>query len=183
MTSFRRGLARFSARSAQYWDRHVLSAVPKFRQLPRAQNPSSQSEAGVAHGSSGHAQSSALSASSGHTSLPTILTAAADAGWAIPCQTVDEQVINDSLMNLLEAPTINVPEVDCRWTSARRPFGTVSFGHNQMTACADGYLEGQHIREIFAIVEVKAAQRDRKARPNVLWQDSGGGRNGSVDPD
>lgn len=41
-----------------------------------------------------------------------------------------------------------------------------------MTAYIDGYLEGQYIPEIYAIVKAKAVQRDREARPNVLWQEA-----------
>ncbi|KAJ5789582.1 uncharacterized protein N7518_006593 [Penicillium psychrosexuale] len=41
-----------------------------------------------------------------------------------------------------------------------------------MTACTNGYLEGSHIRETFAIIEVKAARRSWSARPEVLWQEA-----------
>jgi hypothetical protein len=41
-----------------------------------------------------------------------------------------------------------------------------------MTVCVDGYLTGHNIREVFAIVEVKAAVRDRRDRPEVLWQEA-----------
>ncbi|KAJ6137909.1 hypothetical protein N7471_004395 [Penicillium samsonianum] len=41
-----------------------------------------------------------------------------------------------------------------------------------MTTYTDSYLEGHHIREVFAIVEVKAAHRDRKTRPEILRQEA-----------
>ena len=41
-----------------------------------------------------------------------------------------------------------------------------------MTACTNVYLEGSHIRETFAIIEVIAARRGWSARPEVLWQEA-----------
>jgi hypothetical protein len=41
-----------------------------------------------------------------------------------------------------------------------------------MTVCVDGHITGHNIREVFAIVEVKAAVRNRRDRPEVLWQEA-----------
>ncbi|KAJ5357204.1 hypothetical protein N7541_004362 [Penicillium brevicompactum] len=76
----------------------------------------------------GLAQSSGVSVACTVTSVPTILTAAADADYAVPIRTADEEIVNESLMNLLKKLTMRIPSVVCRWSSDRRPFDAVSFG-------------------------------------------------------
>lgn len=80
--------------------------------------------------------------------------------------------MNEALTELLRALTLNIPDIACRWTSARRPFATLPFGQNELTACTDGYLKGIIVDETFAIVKAKAASRDRKRKPLVLWQEA-----------
>ncbi|KAJ5945102.1 hypothetical protein N7516_005270 [Penicillium verrucosum] len=77
--------------------------------------------------------------------------------------------MNEALTELLRALTLNIPDIACRWTSARRPFATLPFGQNELTACTDGYLKGIIVDETFTIVKAKAASRDRKP----AWKHSG----------
>jgi hypothetical protein len=158
------------------------SAGPVFRpsravrvpgSLPGA-SQSSASQSGASHTSvgPGHAQSSGVSVASTVTSVPTILTAAADVDYVVPSRTADEQIVNESLMNLLKTLTMRIPSVACRWSSGRRPFNAVSFGNNQLIAYTDGYLVAPHTLEVFAVVEVKAMIRDREQHPEVLWQEA-----------
>ncbi|CAG8359254.1 unnamed protein product [Penicillium salamii] len=143
------------------------SAGPVFR-------PSRASQPGAGHTGVGpeHAQSTGVSVASSVTSVPTILTAAADVDYVEPSRTADEQIVNESLMNLLKTLTMRIPSVACRWSSGRRPFNAVSFGNNQLIAYTDGYLVAPHNREVFAVVGVKAMTRDRKKHPEVLWQEA-----------
>ncbi|KAJ5334527.1 hypothetical protein N7452_006930 [Penicillium brevicompactum] len=53
---------------------------------------------------------------------------AADADNAVPIRTADEQIVDESLMNLLKTLTMRIPSVVYRWSSGRRPFDAVSFG-------------------------------------------------------
>ncbi|CAI7599472.1 unnamed protein product [Penicillium glandicola] len=88
-----------------------------------------------------------------------------------PGRTEDEQIVNDALLQFLTALVIYYPDSKCQWTSARSPFGKTKFGQNSMKARTDGYLTANG--EVFAIVEVKPQIRDRKRRPEVLWQETG----------
>lgn len=158
------------------------SAGPVFRPSravrvpgsPPGASQSSASQSGASHTSvgPGHAQSSGVSVASTVTCVPTILTAAADVDYVPPSRTADEQIVNESLMNLLKTLTMRIPSVACRWSSGRRPFNAVSFGNNQLIAYTDGYLVAPHTLEVFAVVEVKAMIRDREQHPEVLWQES-----------
>ncbi|CAI7594441.1 unnamed protein product [Penicillium viridicatum] len=140
---------------------------------PSGASQSSASQSGASHTSvgPGHAQGSEVSVASTVTSVPTILTAAADVDYVVPSRTADEQIVNESLMNLLKTLTMRIPSVACRWSSGRRPFNAVSFGDNRLVAYTDGYLVAPHTLEVFAIVEVKAMIRDREQHPGVLWQE------------
>lgn len=89
----------------------------------------------------------------------------------------DEQIVNDSVISLLKALTINIDRVECRWSSHRNPFSSVKLGPEgntkTLTALADGYLEGKSKPgEVFALVEAKAAIRHRLKNPEVLWQEA-----------
>jgi hypothetical protein len=119
----------------------------------------------------GHAQGSGVSVASTVTSVPTILTAAADVDYVVPSRMADEQIVNESLMNLLKTLTVRIPSVACRWSSDRRPFNAVSFGNNRLIEYTDGYLVAPHTLEVYAVVEVKAMIRDREQHPEVLWQE------------
>ena len=103
---------------------------------------------------------------------PTDVTAAADADPPLNMRTSDEQIVNDALLHLLKALTMNVPGVSCRWSSARAPFERVRFGDNSFVARIDGYLQGLGVPDIFAIVEVKPQIRDRTNRPALYWQET-----------
>ncbi|KAJ5487666.1 hypothetical protein N7530_001966 [Penicillium desertorum] len=97
--------------------------------------------------------------------------------------------MNESPMNLRKTLTINILGVGCRWTSGNMPFDTVdnspelpgpidlwrlaTDGKSKklryllfaMTANTGGYLEGNHICEVFIVIEVKAAHQDRISVP------------------
>ncbi|KAJ5508534.1 hypothetical protein N7527_010677 [Penicillium freii] len=161
------------------------TAPPIFR--PRSsQDPSSQpdSQSQPAAGSTTHlAVSGAAEAPSPAAAAPSPSsfalgtsgpsgTATTYASWMIPSRSKDEQIVNEALTELLRALTLNIPDIACRWTSARRPFATLQFGQNELTACTDGSLEGIVVDETFAIVEAKAASRDRRRQPLVLWQEA-----------
>ncbi|KAJ5138910.1 uncharacterized protein N7515_003758 [Penicillium bovifimosum] len=161
------------------------TAPPIFR--PRSsQDPSSQpdSRSQPAVGSSTHLAVSgareapspaaaALSPSSFALSASGLSgTATTYASWIVPSRSKDEQIVNEALTELLRALTLNIPDIACRWTSARRPFATLQFGQVELTACTDGYLEGIGVDETFAIVEAKAAGRDRRRQSLVLWQEA-----------
>ncbi|KAJ5833981.1 hypothetical protein N7447_000007 [Penicillium robsamsonii] len=161
------------------------TAPPIFR--PRSsQDPSSQpgSQSRPAAGSTTHlAVSGATEAPRPTAAAPSPCqlplstsgqsgTATTYASWIVPSRSKDEQIVNEALTELLRALTLNIPDIACRWTSARRPFATLQFAQNELTACTDGYLEGIVVDETFAIVEAKAASRDRKHQPLVLWQEA-----------
>ena len=106
------------------------------------------------------------------SSLPSAVTAAAEAEGQFYEKTKDEQIVNESLMSFLKALTINISGVRCHWTSARELFHSVQSGDTKMTARTDGYLQGIDISDVFSIVEVKPGIRNRRAHPEVLWQES-----------
>ncbi|KAJ5551599.1 hypothetical protein N7535_000456 [Penicillium sp. DV-2018c] len=147
------------------------TAPPIFRPRSR-QDPSSQSgsQSQPAVGSSTHL------AVSGAREAPSPAAAALSPSSFAPSASgpriMDEQIVNEALTEVLRALTLNIPDIACRWTSARRPFATLQFGQVELTACTDGYLEGIGVDEKFAIVEAKAAGRDRRRQPLVLWQEA-----------
>jgi hypothetical protein len=48
-------------------------------------------------------------------------------GLTIP-KTKDEQIVNDSVTQLLKILTMYIPDVRCRWTTHRTPFPSVELG-------------------------------------------------------
>jgi hypothetical protein len=147
------------------------SAGPVFRPSRAVWVPGSPFGASHTSVGPGHAQGSGVSVASTVTSVPTILTAAADVDYVVPSRMADEQIVNESLMNLLKTLTVRIPSVACRWSSDRRPFNAVSFGNNRLIEYTDGYLVAPHTLEVYAVVEVKAMIRDREQHPEVLWQE------------
>ncbi|OQE13169.1 hypothetical protein PENFLA_c053G08086 [Penicillium flavigenum] len=97
------------------------------------------------------------------------IMAAADGMMPYRAFTKDEQIVNDALLQFLKAVTLSIPNVKCRWSFARSPFGKVDFGENEMTARVDGYLEGIDVNDVFAITENPRESRSR--RPLLISQD------------
>jgi hypothetical protein len=105
------------------------SAGPAFRPSravrvpgsPFGASQSSASQSGASHTSvgPGHAQGSGVSVASTVTSVPTILTAAADVDYVVPSRMADEQIVNESLMNLLKTLTMRIWPVDGALTGDR----------------------------------------------------------------
>ncbi|CAI7588926.1 unnamed protein product [Penicillium bialowiezense] len=84
----------------------------------------------------------------------------------------DEQIVNESLMNLLKTLTMRIPSVACRWSSGRRPFNAVSFGDNKLIAYMDGYLVRQPVEDRLtpghrADPKPPTGDRYRQAAPTV----------------
>ncbi|KAJ5819122.1 hypothetical protein N7474_004713 [Penicillium riverlandense] len=85
--------------------------------------------------------------------------------------TRDEQIVNTALLEYLNALTVNIPEVQCDWSSARLAF-KAEFGQAHMEARTDGFLKGEGMEEAFAILEVKPRVRDREGDPAIQYQES-----------
>ncbi|KAJ9355344.1 hypothetical protein C8Q69DRAFT_530597 [Paecilomyces variotii] len=104
------------------------------------------------------------------------MTAACDQTWIDWKPASDEQIVNQALMKLLTALTINIPNVKCEWSIARFLFKH-QFKHTTMEARTDGYLRllQDNGRTVIAIVETKAhVRRDNRVRMQeaaemLLW--------------
>lgn len=86
-------------------------------------------------------------------------------------RTKDEQIVNDALLELLRALTLNLPNTRCQWCSSRLAF-KVHFGIIGMEARTDGYLgrRSDSINEdAFAILEAKARVRSRNTRDLPIY--------------
>jgi len=104
------------------------------------------------------------------------MTAACDQTWIDWKPASDEQIVNQALIQLLTALTINIPDVKCEWSIARFVFKH-EFKYTTMEARTDGFLgllqdDGQ---KVMAIVETKAnIRRDDRVRMQeaaemLLW--------------
>ncbi|KAJ5681737.1 uncharacterized protein N7477_001677 [Penicillium maclennaniae] len=105
-------------------------------------------------------------------SAGTRVTPAEDTPWARFSRTDAEEEVNFFLLNLLNAFTLSLnPDIRCEWSAHRNPFHAVSFGEIDMTTHVDGYLRAIGKDEAFAILEVKAAERNHRNAPQVMWQE------------
>ncbi|KAK2794194.1 hypothetical protein FQN50_009939 [Emmonsiellopsis sp. PD_5] len=85
-------------------------------------------------------------------------------------QTKDEQIVNTALVNFLSALTLH-SRLPNQWTIHRKSF-IATFNHTSFEARTDGYLEDtKHNAKIRALIEVKAALRERK-REEICMQEA-----------
>ncbi|KAJ9320522.1 hypothetical protein DTO027B5_3030 [Paecilomyces variotii] len=130
---------------------------------------------GATSSSDGSVSSSDGSVSASASALSN-LTAACDQTWIDWKPASDEQIVNQALIQLLNALTINIPDVKCGWSIARFVFKH-DFTLTSMEARTDGFLglSNDNSQTPMAIVETKAhIRRDNKVRMQesaemLLW--------------
>lgn len=76
--------------------------------------------------------------------------------------TIDEQIVNTALLNLLKAITENFSDISHHWTIHRNALHATVKERELYEARTDGYLSGNSGSSIRALVEVKAAVRSKK---------------------
>lgn len=77
--------------------------------------------------------------------------------------TEDEQIVNAALLDFLLPLTIFY-DISTQWTIHRKRL-IAKFGSSQFEARTDGYLRDKGTKKVRALIEVKAAVRNRNTRP------------------